>query len=134
MKSTRLANKMAFQKAQKNTAFPKIWYEAKLKEQEDVERMRILTVQRIKKTLKILEKKYCWNEVYLFGSVAEKGKFRRNSDIDIAVKGLNKFDYYEFVGEISSLLDKRVDVVLLEDCHFADAIRKKGIKWNRESK
>ena len=126
--------KKAFQKPPKNTAFPKIWYETKLKEQEDLESLRISTLKRINKTLDSLNKKYCWDEVYLFGSVAEKGKFRRHSDIDIAVKGLDKFDYYEFVGEISSLMDQRVDVILLEKCHFADAIRKKGIKWNRESK
>ena len=134
MKPNHLVNKKAFQKPQKNTAFPKIWYETKLKEQEDLESLRILAVQRINKTLNILEKKYCWDEVYLFGSVAEKGKFRRNSDIDIAVKGLDKFDYYEFVGEISSLMDQRVDVILLEKCHFSNAIRKKGIKWKHKSK
>ena len=105
-----------------------------MKEQADLERMRISTVQRINKTLDTLNNKYCWDEAYLFGSVAEKGKFRRHSDIDIAVTGLDKYEYYEFVGEISSFLDKRVDVILLEECHFADAIKKKGLKWNRKSK
>ena len=59
---------------------------------------------------------------------------KREKRVTVAVKGLNKFDYYEFVGEISCLMDQRVDVILLEKCHFADAIRKKGIKWKHKSK
>ena len=80
--------------------------------------------------LSSLEKKYQWDEVYLFGSIVLEGRFRQNSDIDIAVLGLKKFDYYKFIGEISDLLNKRVDVVLLEECHFAQFIKEKGIKWN----
>ena len=76
--------------------------------------MRLAVIEQIKRTLHKLEKKYYWDEVYLFGSVAHPGKFRRNSDIDIAVSGLNRLEHYAFTGEISDLLDKRVDVVLLE--------------------
>ena len=65
MKPTHLVTKKAFQKPQKSTSFPIIWYKAVLKEQADLESLRILAVQRINKTLNILEKKYCWNEVYL---------------------------------------------------------------------
>ena len=54
-----------------------------------------------------------------------EGRFRQNSDIDIAVLGLKKYDYYKFIGEISDLLNRRVDVVLLEECAFAHFIKKK---------
>ena len=55
-------------------------------------------------------------------------------DIDIALLGLKKHDYYEFIGEISDLLNRRVDVVLLEECRFAQLIKEKGKKWSRESR
>ena len=95
--------------------------------------MRIALIEQINRVLSKLEKKYYWDEAYLFGSVAHKGKFRRNSDIDIAVSGLNCLEHYAFTGEISDLLDKRVDVVLLEECRFAKSIKKKGLKWNRKT-
>ena len=41
------------------------------------------------------KKKYQWDEAYLFGSLILEGRFRQNSDIDIAVLGLKKYDYYK---------------------------------------
>ena len=123
-----------FSKPEKTASFPDLWYKSILKKQDDQEKMRIAALQQVEEALRDLEKKYRWDETYLFGSIVQEGRFRRNSDIDIAVSGLEKFDYYEFVGEISDLLDKRVDVVLLEECHFAQFIEEKGLKWNRKSR
>ncbi len=122
------------QKPKRNASLPQLWYNSLLKKEEDREKSRKAMTQRINEALNRLDKKYHMEEVYLFGSVAQSGRFCRNSDIDIAIKGLNRFDYYEFIAEISELLDKRVDVVSLEECHFADSIKEKGIKWNRKSK
>ncbi len=121
------------QKPQKSVTLPGLWYKGILKKQADQEEMRTAVIQQINKALDRLEKKYHWDEAYLFGSVAQKGKFRRNSDIDIAVRGLNRLEHYAFIGEISELLDKRVDVVLLEECPFAKSIKEKGLKWNRKT-
>jgi len=114
----------------KTPALPDLWHKSILKKQADQEKMRIAALQQVEDALSSLEKKYRWDEAYLFGSIVLEGRFRRNSDIDIAVLGLKKFDYYEFIGEISDLLNKRVDVVLLEECHFEQFIKEKGIKWN----
>jgi len=119
--------------SQNIAAFPARWHKSIIKRQADQEEMRIALIEQINRVLSKLEKKYYWNEAYLFGSVAQKGKFRRNSDIDIAVSGLNSLEHYAFTGEISELLDKRVDVVLLEECRFAKSIKKKGLKWNRKT-
>ena len=118
----------------KTAAFPDLWHKSILKKQADQEKMRIVVLRKVEEALRGLEKKYRWDEAYLFGSIVLEGRFGRNSDIDIGVLGLNKYDYYEFVGEISDLLDKRVDVVLLEECHFAQFIEEKGLKWNRKSR
>jgi hypothetical protein len=119
-------------KSAKTTKFPDLWCKSILKKQANQEKMRIAALQQVEEALRCLEKKYRWDEAYLFGSIVLEGKFRRNSDIDIAVSGLEKFEYYEFIGEISDLLNKRVDVVLLEECHFEHFIKEKGIKWNRK--
>ena len=121
------------QNSQKSAALPARWYKSILKQQADQEEMRIAVIEQINRALRKLEKKYHWDEAYLFGSVVHKGKFRLNSDIDIAVSGLNVLEHYAFTGEISDLLDKRVDVVLLEECRFARSIKGKGLKWDRKT-
>ena len=118
----------------KTATLPDHWLKSVLKKQADQEKMRIAALQQVEEALSCLQKKYRWDEAYLFGSIVLAGRFRRNSDIDIAVSGLEKFDYYEFIGEISDLLNKRVDVVLLEECHFEQFIKEKGIKWSRKSR
>ena len=114
----------------KTATFPHLWHKSILKKQADQEKMRITDLQQVEDTLRTLEKKYQWDEAYLFGSIVLEGRYRQKSDIDIALLGLKKYDYFKFIGEISDLLNRRVDVVLLEECHFAQFIKEKGIKWN----
>ena len=121
-------------KTLKTAKLPELWHKSILKNQADQEKIRIAALHQVEEALHCLEKKYQWDEAYLFGSIVMEGRYRRNSDIDIALMGLKKHDYYEFIGEISDLLNKRVDVVLLEECHFAHFIKEKGIKWNRKSR
>jgi hypothetical protein len=118
----------------KTATFPDLWHKSILKKQADQEKMRITDLQQVEDTLRTLEKKYQWDEAYLFGSIVLEGRYRQKSDIDIALLGLKKYDYFKFIGEISDLLNRRVDVVLLEECHFAQFIKEKGIKWNPKSR
>ena len=118
----------------KTATYPDLWHRSILKKQADQEKMRITDLQQVEDTLRTLEKKYQWDEAYLFGSIVLEGRYRRKSDIDIALVGLKNYDYYKFIGEISDLLNRRVDVVLLEECHFAQFIKEKGIKWNRKNR
>ena len=121
-------------KPAKTAAYPDLWHKSILKKQSDRERMRIADLQHVEDTLRSLEHKYRWKEAYLFGSIVKEGKYRQKSDIDIALLGLKKNDFYKFIGEISDLLNRRVDVVLLEECHFAQSIKEKGIKWSPKSR
>jgi len=118
----------------KTATFPDLWHKSILKKQADQEKKRITDLQQVEDTLRTLEKKYQWDEAYLFGSIVLEGRYRQKSDIDIALLGLKKYDYFKFIGEISDLLNRRVDVVLLEECHFAQFIKEKGIKWNPKSR
>jgi len=119
-------------KLARNDSIPSRWFQFVQKEQEEREKIRKSILQDVNKTLQLLMEKYTWKEIYLFGSIVQKGRFQPNSDVDIAVRGLNKFDYYAFIGEVSEILNRRVDVIRLEECHFSNSIEKKGMKWTHK--
>ena len=118
----------------RNNSIPSRWLQFVQKEQEDREKIRKRILHDVVKTLQLLMEKYTWKEIYLFGSLVQEGRFKPNSDVDIAVLGLNKFDYYTFIGEVSQILNRRVDVIRLEECHFSSSIVKKGIRWTHKKK
>jgi len=67
---------------------------------------------------------------YLFGSVIQAGKFSADSDVDLAIASLKDGDPFGLIGYLSLHLNRDVDVVPLDQCHFADKIRQTGILWN----
>ena len=67
----------------------------------------------IKKAVKILKENGA-NEVYIFGSIAN-GKFNENSDIDIAVKGLDAEKFYKVASILMFELENEFDLVDLDD-------------------
>ena len=79
-------------------------------------------------------KKYSWKEIFIFGSVIRNGAFHENSDVDIGIEWLDPLRHYAFVGEISGLMERDVDVVLLEECGFAGRIKEKGLNWSAKQR
>lgn len=67
----------------------------------------------IKKAIKILKENGA-KEVFIFGSIAN-GKFNENSDIDIAVKGLNEKDFYKVASILMFELENEFDLIDLDD-------------------
>lgn len=67
----------------------------------------------IKKATKILKENGA-KEVFIFGSVAN-GKFNTNSDIDIAVRGLNAKDFYKVASILMFELENKFDLIDLDD-------------------
>ena len=98
--------------------------------QRERERRRLL--DRLLEALDQLARDYRWEELYVFGSLIKPGRFRLDSDVDVAVRGLNKFDHFALVGGLSMLIERPVDVVMLEECPFAETIVLKGMKWQRK--
>jgi predicted nucleotidyltransferase len=94
-----------------------------------MERQRLTVLKQVLAALETLSRKYAWEDAFLFGSLCRPGGFGPESDIDIAVAGLSKLDHYAFVGDISNILDRPVDVVRLEDCPFAQKVVREGIPW-----
>ena len=112
--------------------YPSVWYKRRQKKHHQREQARLTTIGAIEDALHHLAKRYTWEDTYIFGSVTSNGRYGSGSDVDIALSGLNTLDYYAFIGDISELLNKRVDVVRLEECRFAQSIINKGIKWTRK--
>lgn len=67
----------------------------------------------IKKAIKIL-KEYGAKEVFIFGSIAN-GNFNKNSDIDIAIKGLNEKVFYKVASILMFELENEFDLIDLDD-------------------
>lgn len=67
----------------------------------------------IKKATQILKQNGA-KEVYIFGSIAN-GKFNGNSDIDIAVKGLNQNEFYKVASILMFELENKFDLIDLDD-------------------
>ncbi len=67
----------------------------------------------IEKAIKILKSNGA-KEVFIFGSIAN-GKFNENSDIDIAVKGLDEKDFYRVASILMFELKYEFDLIDLDD-------------------
>jgi len=79
----------------------------------------------IKKANLILLREGC-REVYIFGSIAE-GNYNENSDIDIAIIGLEKKKFFKVYGELMEVLQRSVDLVGLDyGFDFSNRIKKTG--------
>jgi predicted nucleotidyltransferase len=76
---------------------------------------------------------YGVDRVYIFGSLSRPGRFRDNSDIDIAVEQMAPTLFFALIGQLAEALERDVDLVELEKCHFADRIRAEGVLWNNPS-
>jgi predicted nucleotidyltransferase len=67
---------------------------------------------------------------YLFGSVTQPGKFSPHSDVDLAVESFEQGDPFGLSSYLSLHLNRDVDIVPLDQCHFAPKIRATGQVWN----
>ena len=109
-----------------------IWRRALIKNRDLRNRQRLHAVEKVWNAVERLSHSYQWDDLYMFGSAAKPGEFGDGSDIDIGIGGLDKFMQYRFIADLSRLIERDVDVVRLEDCSFADAIRTRGIRWKKD--
>lgn len=116
------------------TTKPTLWLQARAKKQRKREQLRLEVLDQVDAVLKELAARYTWNEVYLFGSVLQSGKFDQDSDVDLAVAGLPKQGLYRFTAELMDQLGRAVDVVVMEEVHFAKTIIRKGLQWEPEKR
>jgi uncharacterized protein len=110
-----------------------IWERHLARKEEQREELRHSVLLKLDKSLKVLSEKYSWKEIFIFGSITRNGAFHYNSDIDIGIEGLDPLKHYAFVGEISGLMERDVDVVILEECGFTEMIKEKGLIWSMKT-
>jgi len=118
---------------EKNVPFDiSIWRRALKEKRLARNRQRLQAVEKVWNAVEGLSHSYHWDDLYIFGSIANPERFSDGSDIDVGIGGLDKFLHYRFIAELSNLIKRNVDVVRLEDCSFADAIRTRGIRWKKD--
>ena len=112
-------------------AFPTPLLDARLareKEQNERERQQLLPLALAWLQAHGLD--YGISRGYLFGSVTQPGRFTQSSDIDIAVDTWETGNIFGLMGYLSLYLNRDVDVIPLDQCHFADKIRLLGMSWS----
>jgi len=108
-----------------------VWKKYNHSKKQNNEIYRKEMFQKVHNAIHLLSNTYDWEQLYIFGSLIQKGAFTKYSDIDIGISGLNNLDYYSFIADISGILEKDVDVILLEESDFTDQIIKRGIQWKK---
>lgn len=103
------------------------------KKSDKQESLRLRTIKDVFKALGKLQKESPFEEAYLFGSLTKPRQFTEHSDVDIALKNLEKDKLFFAVGFLSSSLDRDVNVVHIEDIRFRDKIIREGIKWKKRA-
>lgn len=78
----------------------------------NIEKLPMSYRSDVRKAVNILVKEGC-KEIYLFGSLVN-GESIDRSDIDLAVTGIHKEDFFEIFGELMMSLDHPVDLINLE--------------------
>ena len=69
-------------------------------------------------------------QVVVFGSLSKPGRFGELSDVDIALEMAPRgVSVCQLISLLSEFLGRRVDVVLLGECRFAEKIRREGELW-----
>jgi len=71
-------------------------------------------------------------EAYVFGSLARPGRYHAQSDIDVAVCWPGGTGFFDMAGDVSRLLGQDIDILPLDQIHFADKIRREGIRWKSQ--
>jgi hypothetical protein len=101
------------------------------KKQRENEKRRQETLQQVFRLLSKLAGKYGFNRAYVFGSITQMGRFRKNSDVDVAVAGLADEKYFALIVELSHKLGREVDVFQIEKHPLRKRIMETGIEWNK---
>ncbi len=94
-----------------------------------LEKERQLILKKTQEWLDNYGSEYGIKKAYIFGSVTYPNKFHQNSDVDVAVEEINAEKHFLAISFLSTYLEREVDIIKLNQCHFADRIREKGILW-----
>lgn len=102
------------------------------KQKADRERERQQVLSTLKDILEELAPKYFFSRAYIFGSIVKPGRFRRDSDVDIAIFDLKDEYFFRLMAEISRRLGRNVEICQVEtvDERLRRSIEE-GVLWTR---
>ncbi len=93
------------------------------------EQSRVHLLAEVLGLLDLLGPDYGLQEAYVFGSLVRPGRFKPESDVDIAVVLAGAEALFRLSAELSMRLARDVDLIELNQCFFADKIRREGVRW-----
>jgi predicted nucleotidyltransferase len=116
-----------------HSAFPTPILDQKLAQQRyQWERDRQVLLSAAQEWLELHAQEFGIEQGYLLGSVTQAGRFSARSDIDIAVETFCQGEPFGLASYLSLHLNRDVDVLSLDQCHFAEKIRKTGLSWSTQ--
>ena len=93
------------------------------------ERRRLALLNDVLRLLDHRAAQFGIRRAYLFGSIIRPGHFGDLSDVDIGVEALSPAQYCSALAVFSTELGCKVDLVELDQCHFAAKVRREGVVW-----
>lgn len=93
------------------------------------EHLRQAVYARTIAALERLADDVAFERAILFGSVLATGRFRADSDVDIAFSRLDDTDFFPVVARLSRELERDVDIIQLENHPLATSVLEKGVVW-----
>lgn len=103
------------------------WKRRREKEEQELNALREVALVKAQKAADFLAQRYKVKKVILFGSLVTQ-RYKRDSDIDLAVEGLEKQLYFKALTEVERVVNSTVDIKPLEEAKgfFLEQINKKG--------
>jgi predicted nucleotidyltransferase len=96
------------------------------------ERRRVAMLARVLAVLGEVAPAFGVRRAYVFGSLAQPGRYHERSDVDIAVEWpRGQVGFFDLAAEVSRRLGQDIDILPLEQIPFAEKIRREGIVWQR---
>ncbi|MFQ6091853.1 MAG: nucleotidyltransferase family protein [bacterium] len=110
------------------SSYIEAWKRKQAEEERELKTLKEEAFALAKKVCSLLVKKYGATKVVLFGS-AVKGRWSRDSDIDLGVEGIGKEVFIKVLVETEELIGRSVDIKPLEECKgfFKERIEKEGV-------
>lgn len=106
-----------------------LWQKSIKDKIENREKLRISKLEKAVKILKQYSNEISVENLYIFGSITRPQMFTEYSDVDIAVKNIEKnISFFQIWKQIEDICDFDIDLMDMDECNFAHLIEKNAIK------
>jgi predicted nucleotidyltransferase len=108
-----------------------LMFKDKSQNKEVIDKRYKKALSAAKKAAKLLKEEYEAETVWIFGSLTERARFDKWSDIDLAARGIPLEKFYAAVGAITREVTQfKIDLIDVDDCKesLEKAVKKDGQK------